>query len=225
MQNYQSFILNTLLNKYEKSKHGRDEAKVNRKVAFPFTAKTFPDYFIDGLESPRPLINEVTQKMEQEGFILITWVKFEKGNLIEQVHLNLERVQDSYKALGRTPLRDEMSEAVTLIESCMGSYKSSWIIHFLNCCLDDLAQKKMPAPLSKGIETFEMLLQALSGIESQNGVEIPERLFSTRYFGKSKTFEKVVRSRLESVLLAHYPIEQEEREWIDSDSLLRLAGL
>lgn len=194
---YKEYLLNILLDKYEKSKHWKEEARVQRKVSFRFEQEQFPSYYLEGLSSEMDLINANAVELEKNKTIKIKWVRGEVGNLIDAIYLNLLEVELAYQLANRVPLREDMKDMIVKLLDVTSMFSIVWIKNFLDSCLEQLHNKRWPTHLGKDEDDVGLLLNALAGIQQINGeVSLPERLFSVKYLGNSKIFEKQVRTRV-----------------------------
>ncbi len=201
----ESFILDQLLNRYERSQHYKEKSKLNRKIRFYFTPETFPDYFDETSPGKKALVNQVTQKLENEGVICIEWVRYEKGNLIVSVTLNLEQIEVAYKRSNRFPKREKLNELETFLNFEFTKFHTEWVRVFIQNCLEEIAvTHELPTGLPKDKPEQDMLFNALHGLEEINGEELPERVFSRRFLGHSKAFV-VIKSRFVKIIRKYLP--------------------
>ncbi|GMX61151.1 DUF3322 domain-containing protein [Paenibacillus elgii] len=198
-RDYRHYVINRLLDNYEKSKHLTGNNMINRRVTLPFNPEKFPDYFIDSIHAEKEFINREMMELEQFNLIEIVWVKSQKNHLIDKIFLNVENVPQAYELVERIPLLDEITILTNMVSQYHGQIQTGWIRRFLEDSLDQLEKKKIPRWLSKDYVQTKLLLQALHGIELQVGESLPERLFSKKYLGNSKVFEKQIRNKMISI--------------------------
>jgi len=190
-------ILNRLLDKYENSIHYRDKAKVNRKIAIAFNVKNFPWYWDAERPYLKKAIHQVIEDLAGQDIIFYRWMPFEKDNLLECAWLNLENIDSAYGAIGRRPKKDKVKETAKEIEDLLPRVTREWIKNFLDDCLAELHDKNdFPSllPVEKGDR--ELLFRAFLGLEDKKNSVLLERVFSLKYLGHSKAFQRDVKGRL-----------------------------
>lgn len=198
--NYQNVIINLLLDKYEQSRHFQGNARVNRRVALKFDKKNFPLYDIERVDV-KEAIHHAALELQQRGLITVEWMKFEVGNIISRVFLNLEMVAEAYALVNRKGKKDILVEARRKLERLREQVTTPWIKDFCREMLQEIEEKKeMPRYLPREEEKFDLLVRALQGIEQKGEDELLERIFSRRYLGGSKEFERKIRSRLITIV-------------------------
>jgi hypothetical protein len=153
-------------------------------------------------------------------------MKGEKDHIIAQVSLNAssaEAVEAAYSYLGRTP-KNVVTDAISReTASLLERVRTPWIRAYLENCLDALSGRRggggrLPAEAGER----ENLFRALSFIDGQaDKTEVLERVFSTRCFGNSKTFEVSVKKRLLEIIRRYSESEDDSGE----EELLAFAGL
>lgn len=194
---FKGHILNTLLDKYEKSSHYQGKAKVNRKIALNVNSKSLPWYWKSEQPHLKKAIHEVVKELAHQGIIQYKWMPFEKGNLLDSVWLNLEKIDLAYSAIGRIPKETRVTEVAQQLESLLPRVTQPWIRNFLVDCLTGLKENKdFPSLLPVDQEERELLLKALMGLEDKRDIVLLERVFSLKYLGHSKIFQREVKGRL-----------------------------
>lgn len=212
--NYQAIIINLLLDKYEKSCHFQGTAQVNRRVALKFNKKDFPLYDIEQVEV-KEAIHHAALALQQQGLLTVEWMKFEVGNIISRVFLNLELLPEAYAFVQRKGKEEILAEACHKLAGLKEQTTIPWIQRFCSSMLQEMNErKKFPKYLPRDQATFDLLLATLRGIEQKGEDDLLERIFSRRYLDSSKEFEKKMRSRLVTIvknfLLEGQDIEEEE---------------
>ena len=122
------YLLNTLLDKYEKNLHYQGKAKVNRKIALSFNAKNFPWYWKSEAPHLKKAIHQVVEDLAGQGIVAYKWLPFEKGNLLDSVWLNLEQVDTAYRVIGRQPRKDKIKEVVGELEKLLAPISQALVI-------------------------------------------------------------------------------------------------
>jgi len=215
---YGFFVLHELLTRYNRSKHRKGEAKVNRSIRFNFQPSLFPEYFVDGLSSQVDVINEEMKHLENQGLIFICWM--ERDVLINYVDANLQKIDDIHVLLGINPLQEVIQERIHFFTRLRGSLQSPWILRFIDETLRMLEKKELPA-VAKDADFLDLLEKSFHGIEEKGEDVLPERFFSKRFLGGSKLFEKHIRSRL--VTLYKQYAAADCSEWEEEDVLQEIG--
>lgn len=201
---FREYILNTLLDKYEKSLHYRGQARVNRKITLAVNTRSFPWYWKSEEPHIKRAIHQVVEDLSGQGIIAYKWVNFEKGNLLDSLWLNLEHIDTAYKIIGRKPKEMKVKEAVEEIENLLSQITQEWIRNFLNNCLKEMANKKdFPVLLPGDNEERELLFRTFKGLEDKKNVVLLERVFSLKYLGQSKLFQSRVKGRLSRIVCSY----------------------
>ncbi|MBM7583207.1 hypothetical protein JOD02_002085 [Caldicoprobacter guelmensis] len=223
--NYRKLILNRLLDKYERSSAYKGAASTNRRILINLCSDEFPEYNIEDTPT-KDLINSVVMDLEREGLIGFEWMRFEKGNIISRVWLNLDALQEAYRQAERVPKRKHVENALVLVQEAKSRIASSWIRSFLEDAQAWLEQKlSIPPFLPEDSELLQNLLKVLLFIDVKGEDELLERVFSLRCFGDSKYFEKNLRRRLLSIIKKYWQEEDlQAGEWTD-DEILSLIGI
>ena len=216
----ETVIINRLLDKYEKSRQATGEPCVRRRVSL----KTEGLVEYHGREIDyRKAFHQAAEKLQQQGLIQVEWLAGEQGNLIKSLHLNLDRLDAAYRAVGRSPqseLLQQLAVQLAAIEP-----QREWMQSFLQDCLDEIARRRFPAQLPREAQKRDWLLASLRGIvvndAGGDAAEMLERIFSKHYLGHSKLFEKQVRARLVGILRRNAPLPELD----EADLLLLETGL
>ena len=100
---YKKLVLDRLLDRYEKSKSFKDENS-RRRILLKMTTGDMPEYDI---EKPwvRETFNSIIEDLAAKDLIHFEWAKYEEGNIIEKVWLNVSKVEDCYNEIGRKAKR------------------------------------------------------------------------------------------------------------------------
>lgn len=99
MMNYEKNILETLIDKYEKSKSFIGENKVSQSFSIKLETQ-FPKYADDAEYDIFLQINEVIQNLLDRKYITASK---KKNGIFESVSLNIKNIDAIYKHLNRTP--------------------------------------------------------------------------------------------------------------------------
>ena len=168
----------------------------------------------------------MARRLEEQGLVHIHWMKGEKDHFIAQVSLNAgsaEAIEAAYTYLGRIP-KNVITGAISReTASLLDRVSSPWIRAYLEDCLDNLSGNRAGGGrLPSGADERENLFRALLFIDAQTDkAEVLERVFSTRCFGNSKTFEASVKKRLLEIIRRYSESEDDSGD----EELLAFAGI
>lgn len=213
-------IINRLLDKYEKSRQATGEPCVRRRVSLK--TEGLAEYHGREIDY-RKAFHLAAENLQQQGLIQVEWLAGEQGNLIKSLHLNLERLDAAYQAVGRSPQSELLQQLTRQLMAIKP--QREWMQSFLQDCLDEIARRRFPVQLPREAQKRDWLLASLQGIVANDAggdaAEMLERIFSKHYLGHSKLFEQQVRARLVGILRRYAPLPE-----LDEDDLLLLeAGL
>ncbi len=211
-------ILNELLARYNRSRHRKGDAKVNRSIRFYFEPNSFPEYFIDGLNNESDVINDEMKQLERQGLVVINWI--EKEVLLQYVDINLNKIKEVHVLLGQESLNEVIQQRIQFLNMKSFELKTPWILRVIDRTLDVLKNQELPA-LAQDHEYLQLLISCFQGIEEKGEEIMPERFFSKRYLKDSKLFEKRIRSRLVTLYKQNY---EGVSDW-DEDDVLQEIGI
>ncbi|NLT96384.1 MAG: hypothetical protein GXW85_12805 [Clostridia bacterium] len=215
-------ILNALLDKYEASRHYQGEALINRKVKLPFKAKNMPLYWDTDHPHYKVAIHQAVQELSREGIITVNWLPFEKGNLLDNVVLNLDKLEEAYLLAQRTPKRDTVARFQKQLKELKEKVSFPWIREFLDKAHEEsVKSKSIPAFLPQEEEERELLFRALWGLDELKGEPILERVFSKKYLGNSKVCQKKIRKYL-ALIAGNFAFYDQE---LAEDDILAELGI
>ena len=202
MTNYKKVILNTLLDKYERSKSFTGDNKVEQRFSVKLTA-LFPKY---GDESEYDLftaLNEAVTELAEMGFVSY---KRKKNGVIETVSLACTSLNDVYVYLARTPKSAVNSELIALLDQY--EKKNDLLTRFCSVQRERISHNKKAEYFDGDTAEYEKLLKAVSMI-----LDVPEetfiRDFSIRIFGDSKSFE-TIKGKVKRLLFQYGDFPDEE---------------
>ncbi len=219
--NYQDSIINLLLDKYEVSRHFQGTAQVNRRVVLKFNKRDYPLYDIEKVEV-KEAIHHAALSLQKQGLITVEWMKYEVGNIMSRVFLNLDMLPEAYAFVQRKGKEEILSEMQHELKKLEGCISTPWIKGFCTSMMQEIEERKdFPKYLPRDEEDFHLLLAALRGIEEKGEDELLERIYSCRFLGGSKEFEKRMRSRLVTII-RNFLLEGTD---VDDEELLEHIGL
>lgn len=220
---YKKLVLDRLLDRYEKSKFFNNENS-RRRIMLKMTRGDMPEYDI---EKPlvRETFNSVIKDLADNGLVGFEWARYEEGNIIEKVWLNVSRVEDCYAEIGRKAKRAVLDSLLERITDLKGKTEDSWILSFLADAEKAIKEKSSTAGLLPVDEEQAMaVLKALDYLRTLDGGQCLERVFSLRCFNDSKYFEKKVKKRLAGIIRRYY-LNHDLPEEISDDDILAQVGI
>lgn len=206
MKNYENIILNILLDQYEKSKSFIGENKHNQSFGKRIE-NLFPDYADAAQYNVFSCVNEQIRNLEKAGLISVKRNKRGKieTDVVASVQLNIDKLSDAYKLLGRKPKAVLNDEILNLLHSYIDCTP---LLH--NFCQEQINRIKVnrKPQYSDDLTKLEQILKVLVEIEKIEK-EIFIRNFSIRVLGDSKAFEKIKNSVV-SILCEYGPYTDKE---------------
>ncbi|MDO5702111.1 MAG: DUF2220 family protein [Lachnospiraceae bacterium] len=239
-------ILNELLDQYERSKLFREGSSA-RRVMLQVSANRKFAAFNENADEKEEFLAALSE-LTDAGLTEFSWVRFEKGNLVDRVFLvtDEEAVARSYSTAGRVPLGRQLDVLGTMIRETLVRMNSAFaeehlepsasttdIQRFLLEEIYEIEKKKsLPRYFFHGgvsEQKFESdcelngkLLLFLETVDSMTEDEL-ERVISTRLYGDSKYFEREMRSKVLQIL--RQTARNEDREVPDDEELLKERGV
>lgn len=188
MKKYEGVILNVLLDQYERSKSFIGANKQNQSFSKKIE-DLFPDYADAAQYDVFSSVNEQVQNLEKTGMITVKRKKRGKieTDVIASVQLNLEKLSDAYRLLGRQPKADRNDEILSLLNQYMNCTP---LLHdFCQEQVDRINSNRKPQ-YSADLVKLEQILKVLAEVENVEE-EVFIRNFSIRVLGDSKAFKKI----------------------------------
>jgi len=248
---FERLILEKLITRYENSAHYRETATVDRRVMLKLGphSRDLKEYDIEQPEQ-KHAIHEAVLHLNESGLIRYEWERFNKGNVLSIVWLNLESIEKIYERLGRRPKREtvdtirnvihKMLDEATVREEDLKNpglptvtepINKSWIISSLQemkVRIDSTGRLTplLPDDLSLAGDLLTVLRELMNLEFSEKYV----RVFSLQCFQDSKYFEKNMLSRVLMLVRRFHPMmseagEADATDEVSDDSLLALIGL
>ncbi len=192
---YEKQILNALLDKYEKSKSFTGDNKVNQRFSVSVD-KLFPKY---GEHSNFEIFKGVNEGINVIARKELVSAKFDRAKVCSKVVLNVDKVDDAYLYLGRTPKKNINQEVLNTLgrfaekNQTLDSFRKEQIIR--------IGENKSVQFFSGDIKEFENILLAAENLLKVES-ETFSRDFSVKVFNDSKQFEKL-KSKVVSLLFEY----------------------
>lgn len=186
MMNLRKEILEQLILKYERSSLSKGANKRNVRIFLPMTVMK-PNYFSSAHYQERIKIDQSLQILEEMGLI---YLKRNRENDIEEVHLVLEMLDNSYEFLGRKHPRKKEEQAILFLESL--PLTSPLSINFRNDLIARLENFESVATYFS-LEDLQQIADIFLVLEKMQELqeETAERLFSQRLFQNTKRFQEI----------------------------------
>ena len=216
--NYEREILSRLIEKYEKSK-AYSTGIFTRRISLSLSQEKWLEQRMERPEE-KGLFLAAIRELQNQGLIDFSWVKFEEGNLVEQIWLIPEEtaIDACYRRLGRVPARETAAGLGRLIEEYRGKLEAvSPLARFLAQYQAQLQKtRQIRSFFTEDLALDEDILRCLVFMEQNQGEQM-ERLMSAALYGDSKYFERNLKSKVLSIL-RH--LKKQENEEVPSDEEL-----
>lgn len=202
-------LIEKIIQKYENStRDWRGEAGGNRSLRIQQK-----DYDEAGKSR---LLGEAVA-LEAQGLIRVKW--FNNKTDIEKVFYSLEDIPKMYQMLGKTSKAESLRQMKEYVNKQMAGVKKPWIL----ACYEEMIRQLDSGTIPKNLIASETGDADVNGVENSgregavnlfcaglNGLDalrepMYKRIFSKYYLGNSKTFEKVLQSRIISQARKYHP--------------------
>lgn len=196
----QSKVLEHLLDSYEKSKTFQGENLVNQNFSVNIR-KLFPRYQDD---AEYDYFCQVNQSMEELGSMSLVTLEYQGRGILKKVRLNLEKLEDCYRLLGRMPRRQEQQELTALWEDLLyweegaGPERILPLLRYIEAQRVRIRKNQNVEYYGHDLVEYRDLLTAARAV-LENREEVFVRNFSIQLFHDSKRLE-LLAPRLEALL-------------------------
>lgn len=196
----QSKVLGHLLDSYEKSKTFQGENLVNQNFSVNI-GKLFPRYQDD---AEYDYFCQVNQSMEELGSMSLVTLEYQGRGILKKVRLNLEKLEDCYRLLGRMPRRQEQQELTALWEDLLyweegaGPERILPLLRYIEAQRVRIRKNQNVEYYGHDLVEYRDLLTAARAV-LENREEVFVRNFSIQLFHDSKRLE-LLAPRLEALL-------------------------
>lgn len=176
-------LVDLIIEQYERSSKWNNDRKGNS--SFRIEEK---HYRLLGKEL---LINEA-KELEKQGLIKIRWVKGYYNQDIEKVEYPLGNLDTFYQRANRIPKYRQMEVLFNLVKDYNHRIRSPWIRHYTE---NDVLPRILAGTEKRETRELELLYRCLLGLDQ---LEAPmyKRIFSKRFLGNSKLFEKELEDKI-----------------------------
>ncbi len=221
MKKYREYFLNRLLDKYEKSLLYRGENQVQITISLKFNRKILPEYYDSLHYQYKEQINEIVLHLEEKRFIDIIWEKYEEGNLIKQINLNIRKVKDIYQLLNRKEKREYEDETIKILKPYVNV--KNYLSQFSQDMITSLQRGQS---VSKYLDITnpkqtKNLLYTLDKVLKQKE-EVAKRVFSIKLFNDSKYFESIENKVIK--IMKDYGTYIDEEHILSEENIVRNPG-
>lgn len=203
-------ILNKLLDAYE-----RKQENSNRRVIIK--AEKFELYDLENVDMKHLFIQSV-QSLHKREYVKFTWVKFEMGNLLNQIILVEKAVPEICLRLQRVGKSEKTDIFINELKAYKENIVTDWVSRFLADEENYISRKNNWSaiwPKDKGHrKEFVKLLSTLEVCEN-----MPLRYLSVRLFGDSKKIENEYKAKIVSVAKKYIPLS------LDDEDILEYLGV
>ncbi|WP_377071728.1 Wadjet anti-phage system protein JetD domain-containing protein [Ruminococcus bicirculans (ex Wegman et al. 2014)] len=215
--NYQSRILNELIDKYENSKHYSDGTAFTKRVII--YCRDLIDVTDHDLNAQ--FISDVSELKERK-FVDCDWVR--KDLVVDRIWLILDNVNDIYAFLGRKSRNDTVNEVLEEIERLSENIITDWIKEYLISQYELIREKnKLIGIWKSDIKLIREILSALREIDRLNGKTVSMRTFSINLYSDSKYFERNIKKYIADIAGKYEPDLREAEELSEREILQQLG--
>ena len=195
-------ILKFLIQKYNASVLSKQGSAKNLHIRFDLEKQLKEYYDYEHYKEALSLEEDIFF-YEKQG-----WVKvYRDDSMLKMIELNLNKTDEIYKHLGMRTENSKKEELLALLER----YRNNGFDIYIDEVEKRIGEyKPYKSLVFEDAEDEELLLRSLSGIMALED-DIYEKVFSAKYLGNSKNFEKV-RNRLVSILKEFFDCDEEEPE-------------
>mgnify|MGYP005829644859 CR=1 FL=1 len=181
---YEKEIINKLLDKYEKSKSFVGENKVNQRFNVKISS-VFPKYNDHSNYEIFQTVNEAVDNLVRASFII---AKANSAHVYSNVILNVDKLGDIYKYIGRKPKKDVNSSVLNLME--IYKDKNQILNKYCETQYERIHSNKTIQFFNNDLEELENILIAVDELLKVD-TETFVRDFSVKVFKDSKVFERI----------------------------------
>jgi hypothetical protein len=202
MTKYERTILDSLLDKYERSKSFVGDNKRGQTFTIKIS-KLYSKYYDEAEYELFKSINETVEELERKGFVVASK---KKNGVIDSVKLNDQMIDDVYKYLSRTPKHEVNKKIKELLDRY--AERNEILSKYCKAQTERLAQNKKAEYFDGDFLEYESLLEAVANILVVKE-ETYVRDFSIKVLGDSKAFE-AIKNKVRRLLFQYGDFPEEE---------------
>lgn len=214
MSDFETKLLNKLLDKYENSKLSKGGTQVNRRINLTTKDEVLSSY--NGYDSYKyaDKNNASIEKLEELGFVQAEF----KGDVFKSLTLNVDSVDAIYKYLRRVSPAEENAKVIGVLSKY---HFANFIAAFASDIQRSIEEKyTYPKSFFNDAEQLDLILKTLQNLFLLDK-ETKIRDFSTRYLGDSKLFESI-EGKIVKVLRKYASLEElTDEEVLESFNLVK----
>lgn len=190
MKNYKKFLLNKLIDSYEKSKIYKNDTLQDKKIYFKFNSKNIKEYFDEYDYKYKEEIDNSCLQLERENFIRIYKCNDFNNHIIDKISLVEENVVNIYKYLNREEKKQKENLILNLLDEYYGRNDClGYFAQFIKEKMNNNQSIKKYLDIDNFIEC-EDILKGVEGVLNEES-EIFKRNFSIKIYGDSKRYESI----------------------------------
>ena len=212
-------ILNQLLDKYERTTAYKNGEQPDRRIMLQFygaSKSDFPVYDIDN-HFVRTEVNDTVISMQKQGLIDFEWFRGEENHIIKRLWLNMEHIDDAYRAAGRQSAKTLATAVILELEQENEGINAEWIIAYYSDTKAYIQSNyRTGSRISEKEQERKNLYQMLRFIDGSSFTTLTERVFSEKCFGDSKFFETQMKAPLLSIMRKYVSREMTDAELLQS---------
>ena len=217
-------ILNRLLDKYERTEAFKKGELPDRRIIlrlYGASKPDFPAYEIDN-HFVRKEINETVISMQEQGLVGYEWFRGEENHIMKRLWLDLEHIDDAYRAAGRQSAKTLATAVILELEQENEGINAEWIIAYYSDTKAYIQSNyRTGSRISEKEQERKHLYQMLRFIDGSSFSTLTERVFSEKCFGDSKFFETQMKAPLLSIMRKYVSREMTDAELLQSIGISR----
>lgn len=221
---YERWILEQLLEKYEKSKAYATDIFVKR-ISIDVKKEHRIQAILEQIDEKRVFLS-VLDTLKEEGIIDYSWVKYEEGNLIDRIWLIPEKdaIAKCYRKAERIPAKEKAAILAELLKTYSEKIdRTTALFSFFREMQEEICKKKrIPQFFTENAGLNEDIVKSLVYMENNQDEQL-ERILSSQLYGDSKYFERNVKARALKIL--RYMKTKEEEDAVGDEELLHEKGI
>lgn len=190
MKNYKKFLLNKLIDSYEKSKGYKSEDGRESKIYFKFNLRNIQEYFDEYDYKYKEEIDTSCIQLEKEDFIKVYRGKDFNSHFIDKICLNEERIIEIYQYINREEKKHKEENVLKLVRSyCNRNDILGYFAQFIEERINNNKSIKKYLNIENSKECRDILKGIECVLNEEN--EIFKRNFSVKIYGDSKRYAEI----------------------------------
>ncbi|MDT2785478.1 hypothetical protein P7G87_12420 [Enterococcus asini] len=201
--NYETYLLNDLLDKYERSSLFRTGQGQRRILFKPSENQRMQPFLRDG-QGQQAFLRSV-QALKAEGIVDFKWLKFEEGNIIQEIWLvaDSKSIAQAYEKVQRLPKAVLQKQLVEVLSKERGNFQVYEYELLIEAILLEASEKQRDWSPPFDLAGLREILAVLAYLENQPETISDKRLLSIAVFNDSKgTFKASCWGYLENMCLS-----------------------